>query len=649
MSRPDKPKAARPSLTGTRSGPRARAVFERAMTTRRDAPQDNRGPAGRGRDDRRSDTRDGDTNPGEGWNDRARAPQADNRGPRREFRDDDIRRQGRDDFRRPSSGPRRDDSGRPRFERDERGAPARGPREGERPRYQGERPRYESDRPRYDNDRPRQQGDGERPRYQGERPRSEGERSRGDAPTRREGGFNRDERPRREGGFNRDERPRGPGGFSRDEGGRRDGAYARDDRPARDGGFKRDERPRRDAGFARDERPRSTGGFDRGPRPEGAGYSRDQRPRRDEGLGRDERPRREGGFNRDDRPRGEGAFGRGDSPRRESAYPRDERPYNRDGAPRREGAYARDEAPRDERRVPQGERPARPAWGERPPRPTGERGRYPQPPRNAAVAPRTRRHEEDDDDDEDDDELLPQGVRISKLMAARGICSRREADEYIERGWVMVNGERVKELGRRAEPDAKITLTAEAQRLQGTRATILMHKPVGFVSGQPEDDYPPAMSLVTLGSQYRPDGGPLLKPDHFKGLAPAGRLDIDSTGLLVLTQDGRVARQLIGDDSSVEKEYLVRVEGQLSDEGLALLNHGLELDDKALRPARVEWINEDQLRFVLKEGRKRQIRRMCELVGLRVTGLKRIRIGKVMLGDLPLGQWRFLRDDEAFE
>jgi 23S rRNA pseudouridine2604 synthase len=138
------------------------------------------------------------------------------------------------------------------------------------------------------------------------------------------------------------------------------------------------------------------------------------------------------------------------------------------------------------------------------------------------------------------------------------------------------------------------------------------------------------------------------QPAHLKGLAPAGRLDIDSTGLLVLTQDGRVARQLISDDSKVEKEYLVRVEGALDVKSLAMLNHGLELDGKKLRPAKVAWANPEQLRFVLTEGRKRQIRRMCELVGLRVTGLKRVRIGRVRLGDLPLGQWRFLREGEAF-
>jgi 23S rRNA pseudouridine2604 synthase len=132
------------------------------------------------------------------------------------------------------------------------------------------------------------------------------------------------------------------------------------------------------------------------------------------------------------------------------------------------------------------------------------------------------------------------------------------------------------------------------------------------------------------------------------GLAPAGRLDIDSQGLLVLTQDGRIARQLIGEDSTVDKEYLVRVQGKLDDGGLALLCQGLKLDGAYLKPAKVSWQNEDQLRFVLHEGKKRQIRRMCELVGLTVTGLKRIRIGKVRLGNLPLGQWRYLGEEEQF-
>ena len=240
------------------------------------------------------------------------------------------------------------------------------------------------------------------------------------------------------------------------------------------------------------------------------------------------------------------------------------------------------------------------------------------------------------------------GVRISKLMAERGLCSRREADSYIERGWVFVNGERVTELGTRADPAASIKLDKGAQAAQLQQVTILLHKPVGYVSGQPEPGFKPAVTLVQPENQYQMPGTPRFHASHLKGLAPAGRLDIDSTGLLVLTQDGRVARQLIGENSTIDKEYLVRVEGRLDARGLELLNHGLSLDGKELKPAKVEWLNEDQLRFELVEGRKRQIRRMCELVGLKVVGLKRVRIGKVKLGDLPLGQWRFLRDDEAF-
>jgi 23S rRNA pseudouridine2604 synthase len=232
-------------------------------------------------------------------------------------------------------------------------------------------------------------------------------------------------------------------------------------------------------------------------------------------------------------------------------------------------------------------------------------------------------------------------------MADRGMCSRREADALIEKGWVFVDGLRVSELGSRIDPNATVTLAPQARQKQARLATVLLHKPVGYVSGQPEPGFIPAASLITAASQFGTEG-PRFTPAIFKGLAPAGRLDIDSTGLLVLTQDGRVARLLIGDDSVVEKEYLVRVSGELSAQGLALLNHGLSLDNRPLRPARVEWQNADQLRFVLKEGRKRQIRRMCELVGLRVTGLKRVRIGRVALGDLPLGHWRYLREDESF-
>ncbi len=240
-------------------------------------------------------------------------------------------------------------------------------------------------------------------------------------------------------------------------------------------------------------------------------------------------------------------------------------------------------------------------------------------------------------------------VRISKLMSTQGLCSRREADYYIERGWVYVDGVRITELGAKAFPNQKITLDKAAQNTQQARMTILLNKPIGFVSGQAEHNYKPAVTLINADSRDSRDRAPQrFNPAHLKGLAPAGRLDIDSTGLLVLTQDGRIAKLLIGEDSGIDKEYLVRVEGKLSERGLELLNHGLSLDDKPLKRAQVSWQNEDQLRFVLREGKKRQIRRMCELVGLKVVGLKRIRIGKVMLGDLPLGKWRYLRNDEQF-
>ncbi len=229
------------------------------------------------------------------------------------------------------------------------------------------------------------------------------------------------------------------------------------------------------------------------------------------------------------------------------------------------------------------------------------------------------------------------------------MCSRREADAFIERGWVRVNG-KVAELGQKATSDAKIVLDKVAQKRQTERATIILHKPIGYVSGQAEKGYRNAASLIQASTQYRGglSGQPRFNPAHLRGLAPAGRLDIDSQGLLVLTQDGRIARQLIGEDSDLDKEYLVRVSGNLEERGLALLRHGLSLDGKPLLPAEVRWQNTDQLHIVLREGKKRQIRRMCEAVGVKVIGLKRVRMGNVVLGDLPQGKWRYLKPGEHF-
>jgi len=239
-------------------------------------------------------------------------------------------------------------------------------------------------------------------------------------------------------------------------------------------------------------------------------------------------------------------------------------------------------------------------------------------------------------------------VRISKLMADMGLCSRREADAYLAAGQVTVDGQLVG-VGDKALATQKIVLAGHARQQQQDTVTILVHKPIGIVSGQAEQGYLPASTLITLANHSPKDrSGRRFKPQHKHGLAVAGRLDIDSTGLLIFTQDGRIARRLVGQDTEIEKEYLVRVRGKLHPGGLQMLRHGLSLDGKALKPAQVDWQNEDQLQFVLREGRKRQIRRMCESVGLAVVGLKRVRIGQVRLADLEVGRWRYLRTDEQF-
>ena len=210
------------------------------------------------------------------------------------------------------------------------------------------------------------------------------------------------------------------------------------------------------------------------------------------------------------------------------------------------------------------------------------------------------------------------GIRLNKRMADMGLCSRREADDWISRGWVFVNGEPA-EMGLRVQETDSIHVDKAAYVQQEQQVTFLLHKPVGYVSGQPEDGYPSAATLLGNASRWKGDKSPMrFLPRQLRGLAPAGRLDIDSTGLLVLTQDGRIARQLIGADSTTDKEYLVRVEyatpqGTVREqvqavfpaEKLALLRHGLSLDGQALQPAQVDWQNPEQLRFVLTEGKKR--------------------------------------------
>jgi len=233
-------------------------------------------------------------------------------------------------------------------------------------------------------------------------------------------------------------------------------------------------------------------------------------------------------------------------------------------------------------------------------------------------------------------------------MSEQGLCSRREADDLIARGLVKVNGQVVDQLGSKVSPSSQIEIVGAGQKKLEAKVTILLNKPKGYVSSQPEKGYRAAVELITKENQDTNEKSPF-HPKHLRGLAPAGRLDIDSQGLLVLTQDGVIAKKLIGENSEIDKEYLVRVQGQLTKEGLERLQNGtLVLEGRRLRKALVEWVNDDQLRFVLKEGMKRQIRKMCEAVGLKVLGLKRVRIGRVRLGALPEGRWRYLGKNESF-
>ncbi|AZQ51538.1 pseudouridine synthase [Burkholderia cenocepacia] len=517
--------------------------------------------------------------------------------------------------------------------------------------------RTSSDRPprRSDDEaRPRRAGgdEGKRPSYRDNASGEGAKRSYGDRRP------SSDRPPRRS---DDEARPRRAGG---DEGKRpsyRDNAAGE--------GAKRsfgDRRPSSDRPARRsddDARPRRAGG-DEGKRPSyrdnaaGEGAKRsygDRRPSSDRPPRRsddDARPRRAGSDEGKrpsyrDKPAGEGAK-RSFGDRRTSS----DRPARRsddDARPRR--AAGSDDSKRPSYRDKPAGEGAKRSFGDRPARPArdGERRSFgavktAQPVKRAAA-----------DVDYGDETGL---MRLSKRMSELGMCSRREADEWIEKGWVLVDGERIDTLGTKVRADQKIEIDERASAAQAAQVTILLHKPVGYVSGQAEDGYEPAAVLITRANRWSGDHSPVrFSPQHLHALAPAGRLDIDSTGLLVLTQNGVIAKQLIGEQSDIDKEYLVRVrfgerlidiDQHFPAESLAKLRHGLELDGVPLKPALVSWQNGEQLRFVLREGKKRQIRRMCELVGLDVIGLKRVRMGRVMLGALPQGQWRYLSADETF-
>ncbi|MEN2429604.1 pseudouridine synthase [Comamonas sp. F1-6] len=550
-------------------------------------------------------------------------------------------------------GPRGERGARPQRERDERPrASGFGRPDGGRPaRDDGERRGGFSQR---DERRPRTDRDegGERRFGGGDR----GFRPYGESRDGDRGGERREFRPRDD---RRDDRPQG----GRDFGDRpRSSGFGRPDQgrfERSEGGERREFRPRdgeRRGGDRfegrRDERPQ---GRDFGDRPQSRGYGR---PDRSEGGERREYQPRDGERRGGDRPQGRDF---GDRPQNRGYGDRPEgRSFDRDDrrGDARRGDDRRNDERRGERRDERGSEPEkrhipgsfvseatrRPTTGIRTYRPAADGSDRAIPVKRA---PEVEARQDD----------RPGAIRINKRIADMGMCSRREADEWVENGWVTVNGE-VATMGQNVVPGDRIEIDQKAQERQDQQVTILLNKPMGYVSGQAEDGHEPAVVLITNENRWNEDRSKTrFNFSQLKGLAPCGRLDIDSVGLLVLTQDGRVARQIIGEDSEVDKEYLVRVtfgdrdvdvQSVFPEEKLALLRHGLSLDEQPLKPAQVDWQNPEQLRFVLTEGKKRQIRRMCEQVGLKVVGLKRIRIGGVTLGNLPTGQWRYLAAHENF-
>lgn len=239
------------------------------------------------------------------------------------------------------------------------------------------------------------------------------------------------------------------------------------------------------------------------------------------------------------------------------------------------------------------------------------------------------------------DEDEPQ--RVNKWLAQAGVCSRREAEALIADGLVSIDGETVEDVGRKILPGQTLVLADRATDKLDSSLTIMIHKPVGIVSSQPDPGQIPAVRLLKRETLWAHEA---IIPNFSNRLAPVGRLDMDSRGLLILSEDGVVAKAVIGPQSELEKEYRVAIMGEITEEKLELMRFGLELDGRELRPAHVEVISDQRLRVILQEGRNRQIRRMCELLEWKVVDLFRVRVGSLTLGDMPEGYWRPLTAEE---
>ncbi|WP_336694970.1 pseudouridine synthase [Delftia acidovorans] len=243
-----------------------------------------------------------------------------------------------------------------------------------------------------------------------------------------------------------------------------------------------------------------------------------------------------------------------------------------------------------------------------------------------------------------------ESVRLAKRLAEQEQCSRREAELHITAGNVQVDGKVVQLPETRVRPEQQVTLRSGAQPEAVPPVTLLMHKPAGYTQGRPYGRVRSAHSLLGEASMAQVDTPmPLLVlAQHFKNLESFLPLPLPASGLIVYTQDKRVARKLGEEGMWLEQECIVGVEGQIHEDGLELMKAGLPIGKRQLPPCRVSWQNENHLRFALKGIAPDEIDAMCTEVGLRVVSLRRLRIGRLSLAKVPEGQWRYLMPWERF-
>lgn len=233
-------------------------------------------------------------------------------------------------------------------------------------------------------------------------------------------------------------------------------------------------------------------------------------------------------------------------------------------------------------------------------------------------------------------------VRLSKRLAELLPCSRREAELYIEGGWVSVDGQTVEEPQFKVQPGQDVVLLPGARAESQPPLTLILHKPAGVSVEQ-------AQALLGAATRSADDAsGQRLLKRHLQRLSTPLALESSASGLLVMTQNWGVIRKLTDDFSKIEQEYIVEVDGSLSEEQLKRLQFGLSYRGRPLTPCKVSWQSETRLRFALKAPQPGQLHHMCQAVGLQVQGIRRIRIGRLAMAKLPAGQWRYLGAHERF-